>query len=45
MPLIMRAPSGQTVSPQYAWMNDIVCVGVMRGFGGGEVVYDLFEIL
>ena len=29
----------------YVWLNDIVCVEKMRGFGGGEVVYDLFEVL
>jgi len=38
-------PYFHTAAPQYAWMNDIVCVATMRGFGGGEVLYDLFEIL
>ncbi len=38
-------PYFQTSAPQYAWMNDIACVGTMRSFGDGVVLYDLFEIL
>ena len=38
-------PYFQTSSPKYAWMNDIACVGTMRSFGDGVVLYDLFEIL
>ena len=38
-------PYFQTSAPKYAWMNDISCVGKMRSFGDGVVLYDLFEIL
>ena len=35
-----EAPEGK-----YGWLNDIVVVGRMRSFGGGNVLYDLFEVL
>ncbi len=38
-------PYFETQSEKYAWLNDIATVGKMRSFGGGNVVYDLFEVL
>ena len=38
-------PYFETSAPDYLWLNDIVCVGTMREFGGGEAVYDVFEVL
>ena len=38
-------PYFETSASNYLWLNDIVCVGTMREFGGGDVVYDLFEVL
>lgn len=38
-------PYFQTSAEKYAWMNDMACVGSMRGFGDGEILYDLFEVL
>lgn len=39
------APYFQTPSKQYAWLNSILAIGKMRSFGGGNVVYDIFEVL
>lgn len=39
------APYFQTPSAKYGWLNHIVAVGKMRSFGGGNVVYDIFEVL
>lgn len=39
------APYFQTSSEKYGWLNDILCVGKMTSFGGGKVLYDLFEVL
>ena len=39
------APYFETSSQQYAWLNDILAIGKMRSFGGGSVVYDVFEVL
>jgi hypothetical protein len=39
------APFFQTPSKTYGWLNGILAVGKMRSFGGGKVVYDVFEIL
>ena len=38
-------PYFETAAADYHWLNDIVCVGSMREFGGGEAVYDVFEVL
>ena len=38
-------PYFETTAADCLWLNDIVCVGSMREFGGGEVVYDLYEVL
>ena len=38
-------PCFETSAPDYLWLNDIVCVGAMREFGGGEALYDIFEVL
>ena len=38
-------PYFETAAPDYQWLNDIVCVGSMREFGGGQAVYDVFEVL
>ena len=38
-------PYFETTAADYLWLNDIVCVGSMREFGGGEAVYDLYEVL
>ena len=39
------APYFETASTKYAWLNDILAIGKMRSFGGGSVVYDVFEVL
>lgn len=39
------APYFETSSQKYAWLNDILAIGKMRSFGGGSVVYDIFEVL
>ncbi|WP_022977515.1 DUF3237 domain-containing protein [Nevskia ramosa] len=39
------APYFQTPSEKYGWLNNVVAVGKMRSFGGGNVVYDIFEVL
>ncbi|MDN5938191.1 MAG: DUF3237 domain-containing protein [Salinisphaera sp.] len=39
------APYFETASEKYAWLNRMLTVGKLRRFGGGEVVYDIFEIL
>ncbi|MFT6438118.1 MAG: hypothetical protein ACJAVI_006204 [Candidatus Azotimanducaceae bacterium] len=38
-------PYFETAAPDYLWLNDIVCVGSIREFGGGKAVYDLYEVL
>ena len=38
-------PYFETQSEKYGWLNDICTVGKMRSFGGGKVVYDIFEVL
>lgn len=38
-------PYFETSAPDYLWLNDIVCVGTMRTFGGGVALYDIFEVL
>ncbi len=38
-------PYFETAAPDYLWLNDIVCVGSMREFGGGHAIYDIFEVL
>lgn len=39
------APYFQTPSKKYDWLNSILAIGKMRSFGGGNVVYDIFEVL
>jgi hypothetical protein len=39
------APYFEAQEGKYAWLNDILVVGRIRSFGGGNVVYDLFEVL
>ena len=39
------APYFEAPEGKYGWLNDILVVGRMRSFGGGTVVYDLFEVL
>ena len=39
------APYIETNSEKYAWLNEIVCVGKLRTFNGGDVVYDIFKVL
>lgn len=39
------APYFQTPSKKYSWLNNILAIGKMRSFGGGNVVYDIFEVL
>jgi hypothetical protein len=39
------APYFETTSEKYGWLNDILAIGKMRTFGGGKVVYDVFEVL
>jgi len=42
---LTSAPNFETSSEKYAWLNDIVCIGRASTFGGGKLVYDIFEIL
>ena len=42
---LTSAPNFETSSEKYAWLNDIVCIGRASTFGGGRLVYDIFEIL
>lgn len=39
------APYFQTAAEKYGWLNDILAIGKMTSFGGGKVVYDIFEVL
>ena len=39
------APYFEAPEGKYAWLNDILVVGRIRSFGGGNVIYDLFEVL
>lgn len=39
------APYFQTPSQKYGWLNSILAIGKIRSFGGGNVVYDIFEVL
>ena len=39
------APYVETNSEKYAWLNDIVCVGKLRSFHNGCVLYDIFKVL
>lgn len=39
------APYFETSSEKYAWLNRTLAIGKLNKFGGGEVVYDLFEVL
>lgn len=44
--LYFRAtPYVETNSEKYAWLNQVLCVGKLRSFQGGRVVYDIFEVL
>ena len=42
---VRSAPFFETASEKYAWLNDILAIGKITSFGGGEVVYELFEVL
>lgn len=39
------APYFETSAQQYAWLNRILAIGKLNRFGGGEVIYDIFEVL
>lgn len=39
------APYFETASKKYGWLNDILAIGKIASFGGGKVVYDVFEVL
>jgi Protein of unknown function (DUF3237) len=39
------APYVETASKKYDWLNNILCIGKIRSFGGGRVVYDIFKVL
>lgn len=39
------APYFETASEKYGWLNDILAIGRIASFGGGEVLYDVFEVL
>ena len=39
------APYFEVAEGKYGWLNDIVAVGRIASFGGGNVVYDVFEVL
>ncbi|TDU31228.1 uncharacterized protein DUF3237 [Panacagrimonas perspica] len=42
---LRAAPCFETRSDKYAWLNDMLAVGKITGFGGGKVSYDIYEIL
>ena len=42
---LRSTPNFETGSEKYAWLNDVVCIGRASTFGGGKLVYDIFEIL
>jgi hypothetical protein len=39
------APYFEAPQGKYGWLNDILVIGRIRTFGGGTVLYDLFEVL
>lgn len=39
------APYFEAPEGKYGWLNDILVIGRIRTFGGGTVLYDLFEVL
>ena len=39
------APYFETNSEKYAWLQDTLCIGRLRSFGGGKVVYDIHKVL
>lgn len=39
------SPYFETASKKYGWLNDILAIGRIASFGGGNVVYDVFEVL
>lgn len=39
------APYFEAPEGKYAWLNDILAIGRIESFGGGNVVYDVFEVL
>lgn len=39
------APYFEVPEGKYGWLNDILAVGRIASFGGGNVVYDIFEVL
>lgn len=39
------APYIETNSEKYAELNDRVCIGKLRSFQGGTIVYDIFKVL
>lgn len=39
------APYFETNSEKYDFLNNILCIGKLRTFGGGAVVYDIFKVL
>jgi len=39
------APYFETASVKYGWLNNILTIGKITRFGGGQVVYDIFEVL
>jgi hypothetical protein len=42
---LTSAPNFETGSEKYAWLNDVVAIGRASTFGGGRLVYDIYEIL
>ena len=42
---LRSAPNFETSSEKYAWLNDIMSVGKMTRFGGGQLNYQVYEIL
>ena len=42
---VRSAPYFETMSEKYGWLNNVLAIGKMRKFGGGNVVYDVFEVL
>lgn len=39
------APYFEVAAGKYGWLNDILAIGRIASFGGGNVVYDVFEVL
>ena len=42
---LRAAPNFETSSNKYGWLNDILAIGKVTRFGGGNLNYDIFQVL